>query len=58
MSRQFDLTPRPVAHVNTALRQIVTPLPVPESLPILESLHHHEPVSMQGQPPIVWDRAE
>ncbi|MGA3204843.1 MAG: aspartate aminotransferase family protein [Bryobacteraceae bacterium] len=58
MSRQFDLTPRPVACVDTALRRIVTPLPVPESLPILESLHRHEPVSMQGQPPIVWDRAE
>src|ERR1700676_839526 len=58
MSRQFDFTPRPVAHVDTALRQIVTPLPVPESLSILEGLHRHEPVSMQGQPPIVWDRAE
>jgi 4-aminobutyrate aminotransferase-like enzyme len=58
MSRQFDLTPRPVARVNTALRQIVTPLPAPESLPILESLHRHEPISMQGQPPIVWHRAE
>jgi hypothetical protein len=35
MSRQFDLTPRPAdfenfARVDTALRQIVTPLPVPE----------------------------
>jgi 4-aminobutyrate aminotransferase-like enzyme len=58
MSRNFDLTPRPVARVDTALRQIVTALPVPESVPILESLHRHEPVSMQGQPPIVWDRAE
>jgi hypothetical protein len=58
MSRQFDLTPRPVARVDTALRRIVTPLPAPESLPIIESLHRHEPVSMQGQPPIVWDRAE
>jgi 4-aminobutyrate aminotransferase/(S)-3-amino-2-methylpropionate transaminase len=58
MSRQFDLTSRPVARVDTALRRIVTPLPAPESLPILESLHRHEPVSMRGQPPIVWDRAE
>jgi 4-aminobutyrate aminotransferase-like enzyme len=58
MSRPFDLTPRPVARVDTALRQIVTHLPVPESLPILETLHRIEPTSMQGQPPIVWDRAE
>lgn len=58
MSRQFDLTPRPVPRVETALRRIVTSLPAPESLPILETLHRHEPVSMQGQPPVVWDRAE
>jgi len=58
MSRQFDLTPRPVPRVETALRRIVTPLPAPDSIAVLESLHKHEPVSMQGQPPIVWDRAE
>lgn len=58
MSRQFDLVPRPVPRVETALRRIVTSLPAPESVPILETLHKHEPVSMQGQPPVVWDRAE
>lgn len=57
-SRHFDLTPVPVRRVETGLRRIVTPLPVPESLPILETLQRHEPVSMQGQPPIVWERAE
>jgi 4-aminobutyrate aminotransferase-like enzyme len=36
----------------------VTPLPAPESLPILETLRKFEPVSMRGQPPVVWDRAE
>jgi 4-aminobutyrate aminotransferase/(S)-3-amino-2-methylpropionate transaminase len=58
MSRDFDLTPRAVQRVETALRRIVTQLPVPESLPIIEKLQRYEPVSMQGQPPIVWDRAE
>jgi len=47
-----------VAKVKTAYRKIVTALPVPESLPILEKLAKYEPVSMQGQPPIIWDRAE
>jgi len=56
--RHFDLTPCAAPQVETLLRRIVTPLPVPESIPILEKLHRHEPVSMQGQPPIVWDRAE
>ncbi|HUE05725.1 MAG TPA: aminotransferase class III-fold pyridoxal phosphate-dependent enzyme [Bryobacteraceae bacterium] len=50
--------PRAVARVETAFRRIVTDLPVPESLPILERLHAYEPVAMRGQPPVVWDRAE
>jgi 4-aminobutyrate aminotransferase / (S)-3-amino-2-methylpropionate transaminase / 5-aminovalerate transaminase len=58
MARNYDLTPRPVPRIETALRRIVTPLPVPESIPLLEQLHQYEPVAMQGQPPIVWQRAE
>ncbi len=54
----FGLTPRSVPRVETPLRRIVTDLPVPESLAILEKLHRWEPVSMRGQPPIVWDHAE
>ena len=57
MSRAFPLTPRPVPRVETALRRIVTEIPVPESLPILERLNQYEPIAMQGQPPIVWDHA-
>lgn len=47
-----------MARVETPFRRIVTPIPVPESLPLLERLARHEPVAMRGQPPIVWDRAE
>jgi 4-aminobutyrate aminotransferase/diaminobutyrate-pyruvate transaminase/4-aminobutyrate aminotransferase/(S)-3-amino-2-methylpropionate transaminase len=54
----FDLTPRPVARVETPFRRIVTQFPVPESVPLIERLHAAEPVAMQGQPPVVWDRAE
>lgn len=54
----FDLTPRVVPHVETANRRIVTPIPAPESIPILERLRRYEPQSMSGQPPILWDRAE
>ena len=56
--KTFDLTPREVPRVETAHRRIVTRLPAPESLPILERLRANEPVSMTGQPPVVWDRAE
>ena len=54
----FDLTPRRVARVQTKYRRIVTDIPAPESIPVLERLRQFEPRSMSGQPPIVWDRAE
>jgi 4-aminobutyrate aminotransferase/diaminobutyrate-pyruvate transaminase/4-aminobutyrate aminotransferase/(S)-3-amino-2-methylpropionate transaminase len=44
--------------VESAFRRIATALPVPESLPLLETLRRFEPVGMQGQLPVVWDRAE
>lgn len=55
---KYTLVPRNVPHVSTQHRKICTALPVPESLPIFERLSRYEPVSMQGQPPIIWDRAE
>jgi 4-aminobutyrate aminotransferase/(S)-3-amino-2-methylpropionate transaminase len=54
----FDLIPRAVPHVETKHRRIVTAIPVPQSIPILQRLFALEPVAMQGQPPIVWDHAE
>jgi 4-aminobutyrate aminotransferase/(S)-3-amino-2-methylpropionate transaminase len=57
-AREFDLTPKPVAHLETSLRRIATKLPVPESLPTLEKLQRYEPLAMRGQPPVVWQRAE
>jgi len=53
----FDLTPREVQRVDTAYRRIVTRIPVPESLGVLEELRRYEPLAMTGQPPIVWHRA-
>lgn len=57
MARNYELTPRRVPRVETALRRIVTDIPVPASIPILERLRKYEPLAMQGQPPIVWNRA-
>lgn len=58
MAREYSLVPRNVPRVETQYRRIVTPLPAPASVPILEKLHKYEPVAMRGQPPIIWDRAE
>lgn len=55
---KYNLTPVSVPPVDTPYRRIATQLPVPESLPIFERLAKFEPMSMQGQPPIIWDRAE
>ncbi len=44
--------------ISTRYRCINTPIPVPESIPILDRLHRHEPRSMGGQPQVIWDRAE
>lgn len=54
----YELTPRQVPTVQTKYRRIVTELPVPESIPILHRLRTFEPLSMSGQPLVVWDRAE
>jgi 4-aminobutyrate aminotransferase / (S)-3-amino-2-methylpropionate transaminase / 5-aminovalerate transaminase len=53
-----QLSPRKVPIVKTKYRRIVTEIPAPQSIPILDRLHQFEPRSMSGQPPILWDRAE
>lgn len=58
MGKAYPLEPREVAAVETKYRKICTQIPVPESVPILETLRDNEPQSMSGQPPIVWDHAE
>ncbi len=57
-SIELSLTPRDVPKVETKYRRIGTAVPVPESVSTLEGLRRHEPRSMGGQPPVLWDRAE
>jgi len=57
-TREFPLTPVSVPEVHTRHRRIRTPIPVPESIPLLERLRRLEPRSMGGQPPVIWDRGE
>src|SRR5579862_4024469 len=58
MATDFTLVPQAVARVATNFRRIVTDLPAPESIPVLEKLYAYEPRAMRGQPPVVWQRAE
>ena len=58
MGKAFDIEPQAVKPVKTKFRRIVTEIPPPDSLPILQALHRCEPASMTGQPPVVWHRAD
>ena len=55
---KYNLEPVEVPSVNTKFRTIKTKLPVPESMKIFQALSESEPVSMMGQPPVVWDKAK
>ena len=55
-TREFPLEPVEVDRVETRCRRIVTPLPVPESVPLLKKMRQIEPRSMGGQPPVIWHR--
>lgn len=52
------IQPKQVPPVHTAWRRILSPLPHPESAPILERMAAHEPRAVLGQPPVLWHRAE
>lgn len=58
MGKEFSIIPRDVPRVETKYRRIATKLPHPDSVPTLEKLRKFEPISMRGQPPLVWERAE
>ncbi|MFC2123850.1 aspartate aminotransferase family protein [Bacteroidota bacterium] len=55
---KYSLEPIDVPKVSTKYRTIKTSLPVPESLSIFQELSESEPISMMGQPPIIWDKAK
>lgn len=55
---KFSTTPVMVPHVDTNHRIIRTPIPSPGTQEILSRLEQYESRSMQGQMPIIWDRAE
>ncbi len=55
---EATIVPKIVPNVATKFRRIQTPIPAPDSIPILQSLHRDEPRSMRGQGHVVWDRAD
>ncbi len=57
-SEPWQIEPKEISPVATAHRKISSPFPHPDSISVLRQLSQHEPLSMSGQPPVVWDRAE
>lgn len=53
-----QLVPRQTVPVDSRWRRIQTPIPVPESVPVIERLRAVEPRSMTGMPPLLWHEAE
>ena len=58
MGKEFSIESVEVPQVESKHRRIVTAIPAPGSIATLETLRDLEPISMRGQPPVVWDRAE
>ena len=54
----FNHTPKDVPLINTKYRKIVTKIPTPESVVMLEQAYGLESRSMHGQMPVVWNRAD
>ena len=44
--------------IQTRYRKILSEIPHPGSIPLIEELSRIEPRSMSGFPPVVWDKAE
>jgi len=57
-TKEFPLVPRDVERIETRYRRIITKIPVPESIPLLEQMRSAEPRSMGGQPPVIWDSGQ
>ena len=56
MAKEFPLTPTRVPPVRTRFRRILGLLPDPKTVAALRQLRRVEPISMRGQPPVIWDR--
>jgi len=58
MAKEFPLTPTEVKPVSTRYRKIAGTIPNEETIRHLEKLRDAESLSMRGQAPLIWDRAE
>jgi len=58
MAKEFPLIATDVKPVSTKYRKLSGQIPNSETIQQIEQLRAAESVSMRGQPPVIWDRAE
>ena len=58
MAKEFPLASTEVKPVSTKYRKLSGSIPNPKTIEAIEKLREAEPLSMRGQPPVIWDRAE
>ena len=58
LSYGFSHKPKIVQKIKTKNRNIITKLPVPESIPFLSKMYALESKSMHGQLPVIWNKAK
>jgi len=58
MAKEFPLEPIEVEPVSTKFRRISGLIPNERTIEKLKKLRTVEPLSMRGQPPVIWDKAK
>jgi 4-aminobutyrate aminotransferase-like enzyme len=58
MAKEFPLIPIEVKPVSTKFRKLSGNIPNDEAIKQIGGLRKAESLSMRGQPPVIWDRAE
>jgi len=58
MAKEFPLVSTEVEPISTKFRKLSGAIPNKETIREIEKLRKCESLSMRGQPPIIWDRAE
>ena len=58
MAKEFPLTPVEVKPISTRFRRLSGMLPNEQTVREIKKLRSAESLSMRGQPPVIWDRAE
>ena len=58
MAKEFPLVPNEIKPISTKFRKLCGSIPNPQTIEQIERLRKAESLSMRGQPPVIWDRAE